>query len=58
MHIKAWILPIDRGSQSAVYALGNQPDKQRVRGAREQASKIKPTSFGWAVGALMGMPPC
>jgi hypothetical protein len=53
IHIKAWVLPVYRGSQSAVYALGNQPDKQRVRGARDQARKIKPSAFGLAMGALM-----
>lgn len=53
VHIKAWVLPVHRGSQSAVYALGNLPDKPRVRGARDQARKIKPSAFGLAMGALM-----
>lgn len=53
IHIKAWVLPMGRGSQSAVYAIGNQPDKQRVRGAREQAQKLKPPAFAPAMRALM-----
>ncbi|WP_273035990.1 hypothetical protein [Massilia timonae] len=57
VHIKAWILPLDRGSQAPVYALGNLPDKPRVRGGRDQARKAKPCAFGSAVGVLMGMQP-
>lgn len=54
VHIKAWVLPVYRGSQSAVYALGNLPDRQRVRGAREQVRKPTLSAFGPAIGALMG----
>lgn len=57
IHIKAWVLPVYRGSQSAVYALGNLPDKQRVRGARDRTRKTKPSAFGLAMGALMEIRP-
>lgn len=53
IHIKAWILPLDRGSQAPVYGLGSQPDRPRVRGAREQAQKLKPSAFAPAMLALM-----
>lgn len=46
IHIKGWILPIGTGSQSPVYALGNAPDKERVRRSRERAAP-KPAA-AWA----------
>ena len=58
IHIKAWVLPAGQGSQSAVYALGNLPDKPRVRGSRDQAKKIKPSAFAPAMRALMEARPC
>lgn len=57
IHIKAWVLPVYRGSQSAVYALGNQPDKPRVRDARRKSRAARPSAFAPAIGALMGMRP-
>lgn len=57
IHIKAWLLPVYRGSQSAVYALGSQPDKPRVRDARRKARAARPSAFAPAIGALMGMQP-
>lgn len=55
IHIKAWVLPLYRGSQAAVYALGNLPDKERVRDSRRRASAPRPSAFAPAIGALMGM---
>ncbi|WP_137171419.1 hypothetical protein [Massilia sp. HP4] len=57
VHIKAWMLPVYRGSQSAVYALGNLPDKPRVRDARRKSRTARPSAFAPAIGALMGMQP-
>ena len=57
VHIKAWVLPVYRGSQSAVYALGNLPDKPRVRDARRKSRTARPSAFAPAIGALMGMHP-
>lgn len=58
IHIKAWVLPVYRGSQSAVYALGKQPDKQRVCGARDEAKKSTPSAFAPAMRALMEVRTC
>ncbi len=57
IHIKAWVLPVYRGSQSAVYALGNQPDKPRARDARRKSRAARPSAFAPAIGALMGVHP-
>jgi len=58
IHIKAWVLPVYRGSQAPVYALGNLPDKPRVRGSREQAQKPKRSAFAPAMRALMEVRTC
>ena len=54
VHIKAWILPPAKGSQSPVYALGSAPDKPRTRRSREQAPTTQPTAWAPLVSALYG----
>jgi len=58
IHIKAWMLPQGRGSQSAVYALGAGPDKPRERDARRREGRAKPSPFSPAMWALMEVRPC
>ncbi len=58
IHIKAWVLPPGQGSQAPVYALGDLPDKQRVRGAARPVSPARRAAFASAVGAFMASSGC
>lgn len=51
VYVSAWILPVRTGSQAAVYALGDQPDKERTRRSRQYAKYARnqrPKNNAWA----------
>lgn len=54
VHIKAWVLPPAKGSQSPVYALGNAPDKVRARRSRERTPERRTAAWAPLVGVLCG----
>lgn len=50
IYIKGWLLPVWRGSQAPVYALGNLPDKPRERRTRQKLTYRcnRPAKSAWA----------
>ena len=61
IHVRAWILPHPKGSRAAVYAVGNEPSKERIsfrRMSREEqrvARDIKPNTAPKGIFSALGL---
>lgn len=61
IHVRAWILPHPKGSRAAVYAVGNEPSKERIsfrRMSREEqrvARGIKPNTAPKGIFSALGI---
>lgn len=61
IHVRAWILPHPKGSRAAVYAVGNEPSKERIsfrrmsREEQRQARGIKPNTAPKGIFSALGL---